>query len=124
MIRPRIINRMARRRPTTDPQKPLIIIIPHSPGAGILHNDLIRPRHAPKISRLIKEGSLVSLEAARARQPFMRAVAVEGVVAFGSGAVVAVAAEGVVPSVVVFAAVADWEAPFAWELEGFQYLVR
>ena len=114
---------MARRRSPTDPQKPLIIIIPHRPRAGILHNDLIRPRQTPNISRLVKEGSLVSLEPARARQPFMRAVAVEGGVAFGSGAVVT-AAEGVVPAVVVFAAVADWEAPFAWKLEGVQCLVR
>ena len=109
---------MARRRPTTDAQKPLIIIIPHRPRARILHNNLIRPRQAPNTSRLIKQGRLVSLVAARARDPFVRAVAVEGGVAFGTGAVVTAAAEGVVAAVIVFAAVADWEAPFSWELGG------
>ena len=119
-IFPRIINRMARRRPAANTQKPLIIIIPHSVLAGILHNDLIRPRQTPNISRLIKEGGLVPLVPACAGHPFMRAVAVEGVVAFGSGAVVA-AAGCIVPSVIVFAAVADWKTPFAWELEEFNY---
>ena len=109
---------MARRRPTADTQEPLIIIIPHSPLARILHDDLIRPRQTPNISRLIKEGSLVPLEAARARHPFMRAVAVEGGVAFDSGAVVA-AADCVVPSVIVFAAVADWKTPFSRKLGGW-----
>ena len=114
---------MARRRPTTNTQKPLIIIIPHSVLAGILHDDLIRPRQTPNISRLIKKGSFVALVPACAGDPFMRAVAVESGVAFGSGAVVA-AADCVVPSVIVLAAVADWKTPFAWKLEGVQCLAR
>ena len=114
---------MTRRRPTTNTQEPLIIIIPHSILAGVLHDHLIRPRQIPEISRLIKEGSFIPLVAARARHPFMRAVAVEGGVAFGASAVVA-AADCVVPSVIVFAAVADWETPFAWKLEGLQCLAR
>ena len=114
---------MARRRPTADTQEPLIIIHSHGLLARILHDDLIRPRHVPEISRLIKEGSLVSLIAACARQPFVRDVAVEGCVAFGSGA--GVAAVGcVVPSVIVLAAVADWKTPFAWKLVEGKYLAR
>ena len=54
----------------------------------------------------------------------MRAVAVEGGVAFGPGAVVA-AADCVVSSVIVLAAVADWKAPFARKLDGWpQCLAR
>lgn len=114
---------MARRRPTADTQKPLVIIHSHSPLTRILHDDLIRPRHVPEISRLIEEGSLVSLIAACARQPFVRGLAVEGAVAFGSGAGVAAVA-CVVPSVIVLAAVADWKTPFAWKLRGGKHLAR
>ena len=103
---------MARRGLAADAQEALVVVEQHRLLARILDNHLIRPAHVPKIGRLVEERRFVPLVPTRARQPLVRDVALENGVAFLPGAVVALAG-GVVGSVVVFAAVADREAPLA-----------
>ena len=115
-MRARIVDNSARWGGPVDVKKALIIVVRHRPAAGVLDICLLRPRHVPDIGCLVEERGFISLIATRARYPLMISVrAADLSIGFAPTAGVSMRV-GVVPSVIVAAAVADWKSPFAGQL--------
>lgn len=94
-------------------KKALVVVHVHGVCTRVLHFNLISPRQAPDVGRLVEEGCFIPLKSTCAREPLVRYVAVESAITLGSSTGVLATADAPIPTVVVLTAVADREAPLA-----------
>lgn len=91
--------------------KALVVVHVHGPCTRVLQYNLLSPRQAPDVGRLVEEGCFIPLISTCARDPLVRYVAVESGITLRSSTGVLATAGAPIPPVVVLTAVADREAP-------------
>lgn len=110
---PRVIDRLARWRSSIEVEEALVVIVCHDPLTRFLDCQLLLPGQIPEVGCLLEERRFVSLVSTRAWHPFVSYDYVsKGRIIFSSSTPVTVSG-GVIPPVIIFAAVADWKTPLA-----------